>query len=136
MKLLQFLREKVPYVIKDEVDRFREKISYFTDFLHSCQVRQIRIHNTAQLGMPLTALFALHRILTRRHLTRMRKYYGNRVSRGNPSLPRNRNCPRRRNRPSKFQCCQLISTFSDQNGQKFRPLSKKIRPLCKNSRYL
>jgi hypothetical protein len=47
MKLLQFLREKVPYVIKDEVDRFREKISYFTDFLHSCQVRQIRIHNTA-----------------------------------------------------------------------------------------
>jgi hypothetical protein len=31
------------------------------------------------------------------------------------------------------QCCQLFSTFSGQNGQKFWPLSSKIWALCKNS---
>ncbi len=31
------------------------------------------------------------------------------------------------------QCCRLFTTFSGQNSQKFRSLSKKIRPCCKNS---
>ncbi len=76
--------------------------------------------------MPLTVLFSLRRILTRRHLTRMRKYCGNRESHGSPSLLRNRNRPRRRNRPSKFPS-GMIGVFyhkitHEQNGKQMSPL--------------